>query len=126
MKEDLPIAFQRIESVAIAFLALAMYIKFGFAWYFLPIGFLAIDLSALGYLANARIGALTYNAAHSYLVPVVILLVVVAMQNFPEALLCVSLIWIFHIAVDRSMGYGLKYPDSFAHTHLGQIIRDRG
>ena len=27
----------------------------------------------------------------------------------------------FHIAVDRLLGYGLKFTDSFAHTHLGEI-----
>jgi hypothetical protein len=31
--------------------------------------------------------------------------------------------WAFHVAVDRALGYGLKYPDSFAHTHLGWIGR---
>ncbi|WP_281964856.1 DUF4260 family protein [Serinicoccus marinus] len=29
--------------------------------------------------------------------------------------------WAFHIAVDRLLGYGLKFTDSFAHTHLGEI-----
>ncbi|MFL0711613.1 MAG: DUF4260 family protein [Microcella pacifica] len=31
----------------------------------------------------------------------------------------------FHVAVDRALGYGLKRPDAFTHTHLGWIGRDR-
>ncbi|TDB99096.1 DUF4260 family protein [Actinomadura sp. 7K534] len=27
----------------------------------------------------------------------------------------------FHVGVDRALGYGLKLPDSFRHTHLGEI-----
>jgi hypothetical protein len=25
--------------------------------------------------------------------------------------------------MDRALGYGLKYPSGFSHTHLGQIGR---
>ncbi|WP_022923235.1 DUF4260 family protein [Serinicoccus marinus] len=33
----------------------------------------------------------------------------------------VAVTWAFHSAVDRLLGYGLKFTDSFAHTHLGEI-----
>ena len=29
-----------------------------------------------------------------------------------------SLMWMAHIAADRAMGFGLKYPTTFQHTHL--------
>src|SRR3954470_22529461 len=32
-----------------------------------------------------------------------------------------ALIWFAHIGLDRALGYGLKYDDSFQHTHLGWI-----
>jgi hypothetical protein len=32
-----------------------------------------------------------------------------------------GLIWAGHIAMDRALGYGLKHPDGFQHTHLGRI-----
>ena len=32
--------------------------------------------------------------------------------------------WAFHVGVDRALGYGLKTPDGFTHTHLGRIGRD--
>ena len=34
---------------------------------------------------------------------------------------CLALAWGFHIAVDRLLGYGLKFADRFSHTHLGEI-----
>ena len=33
----------------------------------------------------------------------------------------VALIWAAHIAVDRALGYGLKYGAGFGLTHLGRI-----
>jgi len=30
----------------------------------------------------------------------------------------VALVWAGHIGADRLVGYGLKYPTGFAHTHL--------
>ncbi|MFN3866237.1 MAG: DUF4260 family protein, partial [Demequina sp.] len=33
--------------------------------------------------------------------------------------------WVFHVGVDRALGYGLKHADSFRHTHLGWIGRAR-
>jgi hypothetical protein len=33
----------------------------------------------------------------------------------------VGLVWLAHLALDRLMGYGLKYHDYFEHTHLSMI-----
>jgi hypothetical protein len=120
-KETLPVTFQRIESISIALLALLIYARLGFAWYWLPILFLVFDLSALGYLVNTRVGAYAYNAVHSYFLPVGILLGGYASGNTPSWLMMICLVWIFHIAADRVMGYGLKHDDDFTHTHLGVI-----
>jgi hypothetical protein len=32
-----------------------------------------------------------------------------------------AIILFAHISMDRALGYGLKYEDSFHHTHLGII-----
>jgi hypothetical protein len=31
-----------------------------------------------------------------------------------------------HSSLDRVLGYGLKFTDSFGHTHLGLIGKDSG
>ena len=36
-----------------------------------------------------------------------------------NALLPFALIWANHVAVDRLMGYGLKFSNGFGWTHLG-------
>jgi hypothetical protein len=36
-------------------------------------------------------------------------------------LLSIATIWLAHIGIDRSPGYGLKYSAGFAFTDLGRI-----
>jgi hypothetical protein len=36
-------------------------------------------------------------------------------------LLVAGSLLLFHSSVDRVLGYGLKFPDSFSDTHLGRI-----
>ena len=38
-----------------------------------------------------------------------------------EYLILVGLMLLAHSSFDRLLNYGLKYPDSFRHTHLGEI-----
>jgi hypothetical protein len=38
--------------------------------------------------------------------------------------LALGLVWLAHIGLDRLQGYGLKYDDSFQHTHLGMLGRN--
>jgi hypothetical protein len=81
--------------------------------------FFAYDLGMVGYIANNKIGAATYNSTHSLLAPIFML---VAYGVQPHSwLLFVALTQLFHIGVDRCLGYGLKYGTSFTHTHLGII-----
>ncbi len=80
---------------------------------------LAPDVSLLAYAGGTRVGAVIYNAFHTYLPPAVVgALGVSAGSSFWVAL---ALVWFAHIGMDRALGYGLKYPDGFRHTHLGRI-----
>lgn len=76
----------------------------------------------VGYLANSKAGALTYNIGHSLIGPALLVAVYIATSN--QIVLFASLIWLFHILVDRALGYGLKHTTSFNHTHLGTIGKD--
>jgi len=113
--------------VAFATAAL-LYQHFGLRWFWFVVLFLAPDLSMLGYLAGARIGAWTYNLAHTYAAALVVLGagLISNLTDHPRlALLGVGLIWCAHIGFDRLLGYGLKSPDGFRFTHLGKIGRDK-
>ena len=63
--ERLPRVLLRSEGAAVAIAALALYAHADYSWLLLAILVLAPDLSALGFLAGPRVGALAYNAAHT-------------------------------------------------------------
>lgn len=77
---------------------------------------LAPDISMLGYLAGSRVGATTYNVAHTYVLPVALAGLGVWVES--ALALQVAAVWGAHIGADRLFGYGLKYPTGFGDTHL--------
>ena len=89
-------------------------------WLLVPL-LLAPDLSMIGYLGGARLGAITYNLAHNLLLPIVTL--AVGWMFVIEALALTGAILLAHVGMDRSLGYGLKLPTGFRDTHLGRIGR---
>ncbi|MGZ8983465.1 MAG: DUF4260 domain-containing protein [Methylotenera sp.] len=111
----------RLEGLCILAAAMLAYSKLGFSWGTFALFFLTPDISFLGYLAGSRVGAVTYNAAHSY-IGAITCLVAGFFLSVP-ALLCASIIWCAHIGFDRVLGYGLKYSAGFGFTHLGIIGR---
>lgn len=84
-------------------------------WLFVVLA-LAPDLSMLGYLAGPRTGSHFYNAFHTYTAPIALGTVGLVIGVPP--LVWVALVWAAHIGIDRAIGYGLKYPTGFKHTHL--------
>lgn len=109
-----------IEYVLAAIALVVFYISVGgFAWYWLPISFLVFDISMIGYFVNNRVGALGYNIGHSMIGPTILMLIYILTEN--QISLFIALLWLFHIFVDRAMGYGLKHVTGFHHTHLGSI-----
>jgi hypothetical protein len=89
------------------------------SWWVYAVLFLAPDLSFAAYLGGPRVGAILYNAAHSYLGPVALMTIGLAMAA--PLTLSLAMIWLAHIGIDRALGYGLKYQTGFAFTHLGRI-----
>ncbi|HUF25524.1 MAG TPA: DUF4260 domain-containing protein [Gemmatimonadaceae bacterium] len=113
----------RLEGLAVLCAAIWLYEQHGTGWLLFALLFLAPDLSFAGYLGGPRIGALVYNLAHSYVLPLALVLGSVVGGRID--LVWFALIWIGHIGFDRALGFGLKYPGAFAETHLGVIGRDR-
>ena len=113
----------RVESAAIGLLGIVAYLRLGGPPLLLIPALLAPDLSAIGYVAGPRVGAVTYNLAHNWALPVALACVaLVSDQAWP--LLAASVI-AAHVGWDRALGYGLKLPTGFRDTHLGRIGRDR-
>ncbi len=90
-----------------------------FAWWVWILLFLSPDLGLVGYLINTKVGAITYNLLHHKFIGAAVLATGYFTHN-PNFVLC-GLILLGHSSFDRALGYGLKYPDDFKHTHLGWI-----
>ena len=114
-----PVWFQRAESAFIGALLVVAFVELGFDWWWLLALFLVFDVSMIGYAHSPRLGAWTYNAVHSYLAPAAVGMGGIVSGARSAAFLALS--WGFHIAIDRLLGYGLKFTDRFSHTHLGEI-----
>ena len=109
----------RSEGLAVLVAAVFFYREQRLSWLLFAVLFLVPDLSLLGYLAGSRAGAVAYNVAHSYLLP--LLLLIASLFIGHRVLTLYALIWMAHIGFDRMVGYGLKYPWGFGDTHLGRI-----
>jgi Domain of unknown function (DUF4260) len=119
MIDRLPRLLLHAEGAVVAVAAIVVYFHLGYPWWLLAVLALAPDLAALGYLAGPRVGALAYDTAHTYALPVI--LATAGWLAGAELAMELGLIWIVHIGVDRALGYGLKYPTGFKDTHLQRV-----
>lgn len=105
---------------AIGFITcLLLYLHLDYSILLFSLLLLIPDISMIGYLFNAKIGSHFYNVGHSLVLPLILL--VVALLNDLPTLLMIVIIWVAHIYLDRSLGFGLKYGHSFKETHLQKI-----
>lgn len=111
-----PRYFLRIEGLAVFVAALAAYFALDGPLWLLLVLALAPDLSAVGYLAGPRVGSLAYNVVHVYVLPLTLAGAGVWLNS--TLAIQVAAIWAAHVGIDRFVGYGLKYPSGFKHTHL--------
>ncbi len=111
----------KIEELLLAALAFYLFLQLDYAWWWFLVLFLAPDLSMLGYLLGPKAGAWSYNLVHHK--GVAVALFVLGAYAQVQWLQLAGLVMLAHSSLDRVLGYGLKYPDSFQHTHLGRIGR---
>jgi hypothetical protein len=114
-----PAVLLRTEGVALLALSVLLYRVNGESWLLFGALLFAPDLSMLGYLAGPKVGAAIYNAFHTYGIPAVV--GALGMIFASPVVVAVALIWFAHIGMDRTVGYGLKYPTSFKDTHLERV-----
>lgn len=117
--ESQPRLWLRTEGLTAFVAATTLYALGDGPWLWYALLFFVPDLSFLAYLAGPRVGAVVYNALHSYVGP----LAAGAALMLTGGAATVPLVWAAHIGFDRLLGYGLKYPSSFQDTHLGRIGR---
>jgi hypothetical protein len=107
----------RFEALLVLVALVALYRRTNASWLVFGILLLFPDIAMVGYLRGTRVGAWSYNAFHTYVSPLICL----GGSLYVPMLLPIAIVWAAHIAMDRALGYGLKYEDAFKHTHLGII-----
>jgi hypothetical protein len=93
------------------------------SWWLALSVILVPDVFAAGYAFGTRLGAHLYNVAHA--TPLPALLVGIGWWQDHPLVLAIGTIWLGHIGMDRMLTFGLKYPDSFQHTHLSRGAKQR-
>ncbi len=109
----------RLEEAAMFGLSIVLFSKTGFAWWWYPALILLPDLGMLGYIAGNRTGSITYNLFHHKGIAIIILCL--GWHIMHPWMELSGIILFGHSSMDRMLGYGLKYTDSFHHTHLGWL-----
>ena len=109
----------KLEELSMFGLSIFLFAQLDLAWWWYPLLFFAPDLSALGYLVNPRVGTWTYNAIHFKAISIGLYILGALLANPPLQL--VGQVLLGHSSFDRMLGYGLKYPDAFKNTHLGNM-----
>jgi hypothetical protein len=116
-----PRVLLRIEGLIFLTGAVLGYAALHASWLLFALLFLIPDVALVAYLAGPRVGALAYNAAHTYVAPGV--LAVLAYLGVVPGAWPICLVWVAHIGMDRMLGLGLKFPSAFQDTHLGVVGR---
>lgn len=114
-----PKAILRVEGGGLLVAAVVGYAQLDVSWWIFAVLFLVPDLGLLGYAASHRVGATTYNLTHTLSLPLLLGATSLAVGWVTAG--AVALIWLAHIGMDRTFGYGLKYPTSFRDTHLQRV-----
>lgn len=109
----------RLEEFFYFLLSIYLFARLEIAWWWYPLLFFLPDLGMLGYLNNSKSGAMFYNLVHHKGLSIAIYIVGSIVRSQPLEL--AGLILFGHSSLDRVLDYGLKYTDSFKHTHLGII-----
>ncbi len=109
----------RSEEMILFLFGVFLFAQLSYSWWWFIFLLLLPDVGMLGYVANKRVGALTYNLFHHR--GLAILLYLLGWYLSVPLLQLFGTILFAHVALDRAFGYGFKYNRGFRHTHQGEI-----
>lgn len=113
----------RIEEAVMFVASYGATLYLNYSWWLFFALLLLPDLSMAGYIFNSRIGAGIYNIFHNRAVAIIVALMGVA--SGVQYLILAGIVMFGHVAMDRLLGYGLKYDEGFHVTHLGRLPNGR-
>ncbi|WP_349352609.1 MULTISPECIES: DUF4260 domain-containing protein [unclassified Flagellimonas] len=109
----------KLEELLMFVLGIYLFSLLDYAWWWFLVLILIPDIGMIGYAFGNRAGAFSYNLFHHKGLALVIYLTGVYF-SLPLCQL-IGIILFSHSALDRMLGYGLKYEKGFKFTHLGEI-----
>ena len=109
----------RLESLALLAGTVAVYAWAEPNWLLFAVLLFAPDITMIGYLRDVKTGSTIYNLGHTLAFSLA--LVALGAAAASALLAQLGLIWTAHIALDRLLGYGLKYPTTFKDTHMQHV-----
>jgi len=114
----------KLEEVGLLILFSILYFNFyNGTWGFFLALFFVPDVSFASYLIHKKAGTIAYNFFHHKGVMAAVIAIGLYFSN--DLVSKIGLIFMAHSCFDRALGYGLKYSDSFDHTHLGWIGKSK-
>ena len=114
----------KLESLGLFLLFTAIYFHlFPGTWGFYLALFFIPDVSFILFVITKKLGAIAYNIFHHQ--GVMALLLMFGFWLKEDTVIKIALIFLAHSIFDRVAGYGLKYFDSFDHTHLGWVGKSK-
>jgi len=114
----------KLESLGLFLLFTAVYFYlFPGTWGFYLALFFIPDVSFILFVITKKLGAIAYNIFHHQ--GVMALLLMFGFWLKEDTVIKIALIFLAHSTFDRVAGYGLKYFDSFDHTHLGWVGKSK-
>jgi xanthine/uracil/vitamin C permease (AzgA family) len=112
----------KLEELAKFVFAYSATLYMDYSWWVFLAWLFAPDLSMIGYLVNTKVGAVIYNFFHHQALAIAVGITGLYLAN--TDLQFAGLVLFGHSALDRALGYGLKYDDHFKNTHLGWIGKE--
>lgn len=109
----------KLEELAQFVLGIYLYSLLPYEWWWFLVLLLTPDIGMIGYAINNKVGAFFYNLFHHKGLAILLYLVGVLLKL--DLLMLVGVILFSHSAMDRILGYGLKYNQGFKFTHLGDL-----
>lgn len=109
----------QVEELGQFLFSIFLFNQLPYAWWIYPACILLPDVSMIGYLINTKTGAWIYNLFHHKLLGIALFVTGFWMDHAQFQLS--GIILFGHAAMDRILGYGLKFEDDFKNTHLGRI-----
>jgi len=120
---SMPRLLLHLEGLVLLAGALFVYASRDYSWLTFILLFMLPDLPLLLYPAAPRAASIAYNLVHTLALPVALGLFsffggsAIGMQAALQA----ALVWLAHIGMDHTFGYGLKYLGSMKETHFSRV-----